>query len=72
MFTVEEITLLDSYRMDTLKETLVDIKDNYKYQEDNDIISLIDTLLLKLDKITEKDFKNIDFSLSLLDEPNIE
>lgn len=44
----------------------------YKYQEDNDIISLIDTLLLKLDKITEKDFKNIDFSLSLLDEPNID
>lgn len=72
MFTVEEITLLDSYRMNTLKETLIVIKDNYKYQEDNDIISLIDTLLLKLDKTTEKDFKNIDFSLSLLDEPNIE
>ncbi len=72
MFTVEEITLLDSYRKDSLRETIEEIKTNYQYQEDREIINLIDGLLLKLQKISENDFKNIDFSLSLLDEPDFE
>ncbi len=72
MFTVEEITLLDSYRKDSLRETIEEIKTNYQYQEDREIINLIDGLLPKLKKISENDFKNIDFSLSLLDEPNFD
>ena len=72
MFTVEEITLLDSYRKDSLRETIEEIKTNYQYQEDREIINLIDVLLPKLKKISENDFKNIDFSLSLLDEPDFE
>lgn len=70
MFTVEEITLLDSYKKDRLKETIEDIKTNYQYQEDVEIINLIDDLLPKLQKLSEIDYKNMDFSLSLLDEPN--
>lgn len=72
MFTVEEITLLDSYRRTSLKETIEEIKINYKYQEYKEIINLIDGLLFKLEKISENDYKNIDFSLSLLDEPDSE
>lgn len=72
MFTIEEITLLDSYRKTSLRETLEEIKSNYKYQEDEEIISLIDCLLLKLEGISENDYKNIDFSLSLADEPGFE
>lgn len=72
MFTVEEITLLDSYKKDSLRETIEEIKTNYQYQEDREIINLIDVLLPKLKKISENDFKNIDFSLSLLDEPDFE
>lgn len=68
MFTVEEITLLDSYRKTSLRETIEEIKSNYKYQDDKEIINLIDGLLLKLEKISENDYENIDFSLSLLDE----
>lgn len=68
MFTVEEITLLDSYRKISLRETIEEIKSNYKYQYDKEIINLIDGLLLKLEKISENDYENIDFSLSLLDE----
>lgn len=68
MFTVEEITLLDSYRKTNLRETIEEIKSNYKYQDDKEIINLIDGLLLKLEKISENDYENIDFSLSLLDE----
>lgn len=70
MFTVEEITLLDSYRKDSLRETIEEIKTNYQYQEDKEIINLIDGLLPKLQKISENEYKNIDFSLSLLDEPD--
>ena len=70
MFTVEEITLLDSYNKDNLKETIDEIKSNYSYQEDQDIINLIDGLLIKLEGISENDYKNIDFSLSLADEPD--
>ena len=72
MFTVEEITLLESYKKETLKETLKEIHSNYQYQEDHEIIKLIDGLLLKLDKISENDFQSIDFSLSLLNEPDFE
>lgn len=68
MFTVEEITLLNSYRKTSLRETIEEIKSNYKYQDDKEIINLIDGLLLKLEKISENDYGNIDFSLSLLDE----
>lgn len=68
MFTVEEITLLDSYRKISLRETIEEIKSNYKYQYDKEIINLIDGLLLKLEKISENDYENIDFSLSLIDE----
>ena len=68
MFTVEEMTLLDSYRKISLRETIEEIKSNYKYQDDKEIINLIDGLLLKLEKISENDYENIDFSLSLLDE----
>lgn len=68
MFTVEEMTLLDSYRKTNLRETIEEIKSNYKYQDDKEIINLIDGLLLKLEKISENDYENIDFSLSLLDE----
>lgn len=71
MFTVEEITLLDSYKKISLKEIIEDIKSNYKYQDDEEIIDLIDDLLLKLKKISENDYKNIDFSLSLLDEADL-
>ncbi len=53
MFTVEEITLLDSYRKDSLRETIEEIKTNYQYQEDREIINLIDGLLPKLKKISE-------------------
>lgn len=67
MFTVEEITLLDSYRKTSLTETIEEIKSNYKYQDDKEIINLIDGLLLKLKRISENDYENIDFSLSLLD-----
>lgn len=72
MFTVEEITLLDSYRKTNLRETIEEIKSNYKYQDDKEIINLIDGLLLKLEKISENDYENIDFSLSLLDEVDFE
>lgn len=72
MFTIEEITLLDSYKKNSLKETIEEIKSNYQYQEDQAIINLIDALLLKLKRISENDYKNIDFSLSLLDEPDFE
>lgn len=72
MFTVEEITLLDSYRKTSLRETIEEIKSNYKYQDDKEIINLIDGLLLKLEKISENDYENIDFSLSLLDEVDFE
>ncbi|MBU5428442.1 transposon-transfer assisting family protein [Tissierella pigra] len=72
MFTVEEITLLDSYRKTSLKETIEEIKSNYKYQDDKEIINLIDGLLLKLKRISENDYENIDFSLSLLDEVDFE
>ena len=68
MFTVEEMTLLDSYRKISLRETIEEIKSNYKYQDDKEIINLIDGLLLKLKRISENDYENIDFSLSLLDE----
>lgn len=70
MFTVEEITLLDSYRKTSLTETIEEIKSNYNYQDDKEIINLIDGLLLKLKRISENDYENIDFSLSLLDEVN--
>lgn len=70
MFTVEEISLLDSYRKTSLRETIEEIKSNYKYQDDKEIINLIDGLLLKLKRISENDYENIDFSLSLLDEVN--
>lgn len=72
MFTVEEITLLDSYRKTSLRETIEEIKSNYKYQDDKEIINLIDGLLLKLKRISENDYENIDFSLSLLDEVDFE
>lgn len=72
MFTVEEMTLLDSYRKISLTETIEEIKSNYKYQDDKEIINLIDGLLLKLEKISENDYENIDFSLSLLDEVDFE
>lgn len=72
MFTVEEITLLDSYRKTSLRETIEEIKSNYKYQDDKEIINLIDGLLLKLKKISENDYENIDFSLSLFDEVDFE
>jgi hypothetical protein len=72
MFTVEEMTLLDSYRKISLRETIEEIKSNYKYQDDKEIINLIDGLLLKLEKISENDYENIDFSLSLLDEVDFE
>lgn len=72
MFTVEEITLLDSYRKTSLRKTIEEIKSNYKYQDDKEIINLIDGLLLKLEKISENDYENIDFSLSLLDEVDFE
>ncbi len=72
MFTVEEITLLESYKRENLKETLKEIHSNYQYQEDHEIIKLTDGLLLKLDKISENDFQSIDFSLSLLNEPDFE
>ena len=72
MFTVEEITLLDSYKKDSLKKTIEDIKNNYQYQEDGGIIDLINGLVPKLKTISEDDFNNIDFSLSLLDEPDFE
>ena len=72
MFTVEEITLLDSYRKTSLRETIEELKSNYKYQDDKEIINLIDGLLLKLKKISENDYENIDFSLSLLDEVDFE
>lgn len=72
MFTVEEITLLDSYKKNTKILTINEIKANYKYQDDTDIISLIDSLLSKLKKMSEDDFKNIDFSNSLLDEVDSE
>lgn len=72
MFTVEEITLLDSYRKASLRETIEEIKSNYKYQDDKEIINLIDDLLLKLKKISENDYEIIDFSLSLLDEVDFE
>lgn len=72
MFTVEEITLLDSYRKTSLRETIERIKSNYKYQDDKEIINLIDGLLLKLKRISENDYENIDFSLSLLDEVDFE
>lgn len=70
MFTIEEITLLDSYRKIDLRKTIEEIKSNYQYQEDQEIINLIDALLIKLEKVSENDYKNIDFSLSLADEPN--
>lgn len=72
MFTVEEITLLESYKRENLKETLKEIHSNYQYQEDHEIIKLIDGLLLKLDEISENDFQSIDFLLSLLNEPDFE
>lgn len=72
MFTVEEITLLDSYRKNSLKKTIEEIKSNYVYQDDKEIINLIDGLLLKLEGIFEEDFKNIDFSPSLLGEADFE
>lgn len=72
MFTIEEITLLDSYKKDNRMETIGEINSNYKYQEDKDIIGLIDVLILKLKQMSDKDFKNIDFSLSLLDEPDFD
>ena len=72
MFTVEEITLLESYKRENIKETLKEINSNYQYQEDHEIIMLIDGLLLKLDEISENDFQSIDFSLSLLNEPDFE
>ena len=72
MFTVEEITLLESYKRENIKETLKEINSNYQYQEDHEIIKLIDGLLLKLDEISENDFQSIDFSLSLLNEPDFE
>ena len=72
MFTVEEITLLDSYKKNSLKETIENIKINYQYQEDQEIKNLIDTLLTKIQRVSENDFKNIDFSISLLDEPDFE
>lgn len=72
MFTVDEITLLDSYKKTNLRETIEEIKSNYKYQDDKEIINLIDGLLLKLEKISENDYENIDFSLSLLDEVDFE
>lgn len=72
MFTIEEITLLDSYRKASLRETIEEIKSNYKYQDDKEIINLIDGLLLKLKKISENDYENIDSSLSLLDEVDFE
>ena len=72
MFTVEEMTLLDSYRKISLRETIEEIKSNYKYQDDKEIINLIDGLLLKLKRISENDYENIDFSLSLLDEVDFE
>lgn len=70
MFTIEEITLLDSYRKTDLRKTIEEIKSNYQYQEDQEIINLIDALFIKLEKISENDYTNIDFSLSLADEPN--
>ena len=71
MFTIEEITLLDSYKETNLNKIIKKIRSNYKYQEDKEIMNLIDGLLLKLEKISENDYKNIDFSLSLLDEPDL-
>ncbi len=72
MFTIEEITLLDSYKKDNRMETIDEINSNYKYQEDGDITNLIDALIFKLERISDEDFKNINFSLSLLDEPNFD
>lgn len=71
MFTIEEITLLDTYKKSNRKETIDWIKSNYFYQEDTDIIKLIDSLLFKLENISDQDFKNIDFTYSLMDEPII-
>lgn len=72
MFTIEEITLLDSYKKDSRIGSINEIKCNYKYQEDKDIITLIDGLILKLEQISDTDFNNIDFSLSLLDGPTFD
>ncbi len=72
MFTVEEITLLDSYKKNSLEKTIENIKINYQYQENQEIINLINDLLSKLKGLSENDYKNIDFSLSLLNEPDFE
>jgi hypothetical protein len=72
MFTIEEITLLESYKKDNRIGSINEIRSNYKYQEDKDIITLIDGLILKLEQISDIDFNNIDFSFSLLDESDFE
>lgn len=72
MFTIEEITLLHILKDEERRKTIDWIKFNYRNQKDLVIIGVLENLLFKLNNMTDEDFDNIDFSYSLIDEPDID
>lgn len=57
MFSIEELTLLNLYRGSNRLGIIDKIEDNYKYQDNDGIILLIDNLINKFDDLPIKSLK---------------
>lgn len=70
-FTVEELTLLDIYRANDIEHTKEAISKVLPHIDDKDMISLANSVILKLNKLSTNEFNNLDFT-NVLSHENVD
>ncbi len=70
MFTVEEITLLRSFDTSSRRAAILSLMNEMGMMQDTELISLCQGMVKKLEKTTDVDFYNVDFTVYDDDEVN--
>ena len=63
MFTVEEITLLRSFDTSTRRTAILSLMNEMGMMQDDELISLCQGMVKKLEKTTDAEFNSFDFTV---------